>query len=83
MLVRPQLLQLKLARHALNLNQRQVAAQVGISNVTLANIELGNTDPQWTTVTRLSDFYTANGIEFGQDGWVRLNPNHTHKETGK
>ena len=48
---------LKLARHDADLTQNQVALRTGINRATLANWEVGRTEPDADTVVKLAELY--------------------------
>lgn len=66
--------QLRIARYALKLTTREVAAALGVSAMNLTQIENGKTNPRANTLLKLAEFYEAQGAEFRREGWVRLRP---------
>lgn len=66
--------QLRAARCLLRLDLKNVAEALNMSRANLNNVELGKVTPKLDTALALMGFYTAKGIEFGQNGWVRLRP---------
>jgi len=66
--------QLLMAREALRIPTRVVAADLKMSYPGLSRIETGKTDPQMSTINKLVTYYQSKGVEFGPDGWVRVKP---------
>ena len=66
--------QLKLARAALGMSRGEVSAAIDYSVSNLANVEEKGTLPNLNNMRKLVVFYTTKGVEFAQDGWVRLIP---------
>lgn len=69
--------QLKMARYGLGVPVRQVVEELGVAGTTLnriENLEVPGDRLSRTSLTSLRLYYEAKGVEFGQDGWVRLRP---------
>lgn len=70
----PRYTQLKMARAALGLDQRTVASAIGMSHRGFQALETEKSNPTLNTLDKLLRYYDEQGVEFGQNGWVRLRP---------
>jgi len=61
-----------MARAALRLSVREVAIRLAMSYPNITKIEAGKSNPRTVTIAKLTAFYQAAGVEFSEDGWVRL-----------
>jgi transcriptional regulator with XRE-family HTH domain len=52
------------AREICNLSRQELADCVGVSHVTIRNIEKGYTKPQRTTLQCLTEEFNSRGVEF-------------------
>lgn len=65
--------QVRGARAMLQISQVEFAELAGISKTNLNHIENGS-DPRRSTLENLKATFESAGIEFLDDGWVRLRP---------
>jgi len=68
----PDVTQLKLVRYARGKTLIQASEITGLSQAVNNVLENRKSAPRQSTITKLQQFYEAQGVEFGQEGWVRL-----------
>ena len=66
--------QIRAARGLLNWSQGELAVRAGVSKQSVTRIEIGTTDPRFSTMTALNEAIRAAGVEIAEDinGTVRL-----------
>ena len=66
--------QIRAARGLLNWSQGELAERAGVSKQSVTRIEIGQTDPRFSTMTALNEAIRAAGVEMAEDvkGTVRI-----------
>lgn len=66
--------QIRGARGLLNWSQGELAERAGVSKQSVTRIEIGTTDPRFSTMTALNEAISSTGVEMAEDinGTVRL-----------
>ena len=66
--------QIRAARGLLNWSQGELAERAGVSKQSVTRIEIGTTDPRFSTMTALNEAICGAGVEMAEDvnGTVRL-----------
>lgn len=66
--------QLRMTRVAIGIDLRTVANDIGMSYSGGQVLEIPKANPTMKMINKLLTYYTSKGVEFGQNGWVRLRP---------
>lgn len=66
--------QLRTARIAVDLSLAEVGTALGVSRISVHNLEAGRTKPNADLAERLRALYQSMGVEFGSEGQVRPRP---------
>ena len=66
--------QIRAARGLLNWSQGELAERAGVSKQSVTRIEIGTTDPRFSTMAALNEAIRSAGVEMAEDinGTVRL-----------
>jgi predicted transcriptional regulator len=66
--------QIRAARGLLNWSQGELAERAGVSKQSVTRIEIGTTDPRFSTMTAMIEAIRGAGVEMAEDvnGTVRL-----------
>lgn len=66
--------QIRAARGLLNWSQGELAERAGVSKQSVTRIEIGQTDPRFSTMTALNEAIRSAGVEMAEDvdGIVQL-----------
>jgi DNA-binding XRE family transcriptional regulator len=65
--------QIRMARAGLKLSQAALADMAGINRDTLSTLEGDGRQSFASTMDVLVGLLVSQGVEFGEDGWVRIN----------
>jgi predicted transcriptional regulator len=65
---------IRAARGLLNWSQGELAERAGVSKQSVTRIEIGTTDPRFSTMTALNEAIRSAGVEMAEDvnGTVRI-----------
>ena len=59
--------QIRAARGLLNWSQGELAVRAGVSKQSVTRIEIGTTDPRFSTMTAMNDAIRGAGVEMAED----------------
>ena len=68
--------QIRAARAMLGWKQTDLAAQAGVSEISIKNIERGTTDPRGSTLAKLQAAFEAAGVHFLDPGQHSISGGH-------